>query len=157
MTGPDLFAALRDQIIGMRIAYRRLAANTLFLYIGCDPGDKQGITIKFDPTWNLESPGGVLTGSRQAQHDEEAEEPDAGFSAACSAVNVIVGRLVKQVVHDPVTGDIRLMIEGGLLVQTFVSDPTVEELWHIRDNGTGIRVVGTPRGIEIDAPEQGEW
>ena len=103
----------------------------------------------FEPTWNLQAPDGVLTGSRQAQHDESAADPDAGFKAAAKALDILIGRRVDYVECDLVTGDLRMGLEGKLKIQTFVSDPTSEELWHIRDHSVGIFLRGSPRGMVI--------
>ena len=152
-TPGEMLARLRrDHIEGHTVKYRRLAGNSLILYLDCEPGDKHGATIWLEPTWHLRGPESVLAGSRQAQDDPDAEDPEEGFREVAAAVDVLTGRRLVALGIDPVTGDLRADLEGGLVLQTFVCDPTDDHLWHIRDNATGARLRGTPAGLRIDPP-----
>jgi hypothetical protein len=153
MTPEDLFADFRSRVVGRSVRRRRLAGNSLLVYVDCEPGDETGITLWFEPTWHLRDPSSVLAGSRQAQHDAGADSPDAGFHAAADALDVLVGRPIMSLEVDPVTGDLSVTFPCGLTLTTFVSDPDTEELWHIRDNATKQRLVRTARRLEI-APSE---
>jgi hypothetical protein len=74
MEAKEYFEELRMRLMNHTVSYRRLAANSLLIYIDCEPGDKQGLTIWFEPTWQFCGPQVPLVGSRQAQIDDE--EPD---------------------------------------------------------------------------------
>ena len=153
MTPEDLFVEFRARIVGHIVRKRRLATNSLLVYIDAEPGDGTGLTLWFEPTWHLRDDAHVLTGSRQAQHETDAEDPDAGFNIAANAVDQLVGRTVVDLEISGSTGDLTLRLDGGLLLCTFVSDPSTDELWHIRDNATKHRLVRSGQSLEILAPE----
>jgi hypothetical protein len=113
------------------------------------PCNDGGVTLWFEPTWHLRGPEHVLTGSRQAAHDPDAEDPDAGFNLAAEAIDVLDGRRITDVIIELVTGDLFLSLEGDYLVRTFVSDPTDGELWHIRDNVSRSRRKRSGRDLTI--------
>ena len=134
---------LLARVVGRPITARRLAGNSLLVYIDGCPGDSTGVTFWFQPTWNLRSQTEVLTGSRQAQSSEDDQPEDeadaakvepSGFERAAAAIDLLVGEVVEWVSVDPVTGDLRVGTSKGYTVSTFISDPTDEEFWHIRDN-----------------------
>ncbi len=79
---------------------------------------------------------GTFTGSREAQHDEDAPDPDAGFRRAAVALDLLNDRTVLDIRVEPITGDLHMDFEGDFLLRTFVSDPADDEIWHIRDNST---------------------
>jgi hypothetical protein len=143
------FLELRGRVVGRRVSRRRLAGNSLLVYVDSQPGDDIGITLWFEPTWHLRGPDAVLAGSRQAQHDPEAENPDAGFESAADAVDVLNDRLVTDLAMEAVTGDLFLSLDGGYLLRTFVSDPEGDELWHIRDNVSKTRLRRSSREFTI--------
>jgi hypothetical protein len=149
LTPHDLLGAYRSRILARPVTRRRLAGNSLLVYIDGEPGSKTGLTLWLEPTWHLRDTTRVLTGSREAQHDEDAEQPDAGFDRAAVAVDALLGTSVADVTVSPVTNDLVVTLTGGLTLQTFVSDPGAEELWHIRDNASGERLSGSPRGLRI--------
>ena len=92
-------------------------------------------------------------GPPAATVDPDAENPDAGFNIAADAVDQLVGRTVVALDVADSTGDLALRLDGGLHLCTFVSDPSTDELWHIRDNLTKLRLVRSGRSLEILAPE----
>ncbi|MEO7889762.1 MAG: hypothetical protein ABIW19_07150 [Vicinamibacterales bacterium] len=153
MTPESLFADFRTRLVGRVVSHRRLATNALLVYVDGAPGDGTGLTLWLEPTWNLRDSTHVLTGSRQAQHETDAVDPDAGFNIAADAVDALVGRSVLSLDVNAVTGDLVLTLDGGLTLTTFVSDPSTDELWHIRDNATKQRLVRTGQHLRIDAPE----
>jgi hypothetical protein len=140
---------IRSQVLARPVSYRKLAANSLLVYVDCQPGDAQGVIFWFEPTWHLRAPDRVLTGSRQAQPDDDAAEPDAGFEAAAGAVAVLCDRKVQSVEVEPVTHSLVLDFEDGYEVRTFVSDPTDDLDWHIDDLATGRSLEGCARGLKV--------
>lgn len=153
MDPQTLFDEYRSRIIGHEIRYRRLATNSLLVYIDNEPGDETGLTLWFEPTWHLRDLVRVLTGSRQAQHDEWAEDPDAGFHIAVAAVDTLVGETVRDLSIDPITQDLRLDTDGGLTLCTFVTDPSSDHLWHIRDNASRLALYCGVDGLEVTRPD----
>ncbi len=134
----------RECVEGRMVTYRRLAGNSLIVYLECEPGDEQGAILWLEPTWHLRDAERVLAGSRQAQ-----DEPE-GFDATADAIDALVGRRLVALALDPVSHDLRVELEGGLVLQTFVSDPSDDHLWHIIDNSTRTRLRGAPDGLWLD-------
>ena len=153
MTPEKLFEEFRSRIVGRTVRRRRLAGNSLLVYIDTEPGDGTGLTLWFDPTWHLRDDTHVLTGSRQAQHESDAADPDAGFNLAADAVDQLVGRTVIALEMSESTGDLTLSLDGSLYLCTFVSDPSTDQLWHIRDNATKHRLVRSGPALTILARE----
>jgi hypothetical protein len=153
MKPETLLVEFRARIVGRTVRKRRLATNSLLVYVDAEPGDETGLTIWLEPTWHLRDDAHVLTGSRQAQHDPDADNPDAGFNMAADAVDQLVGRTIVALDISDSTGDLTLRLDGGLHLCTFVSDPSTDELWHIRDNLTKLRLVRSGQSLEIRAPE----
>jgi hypothetical protein len=135
---------LRNRLVGRPVSYRRLAGDSLLIYVDCKPGDEKGITIWFEPIWHFRGPQGVLVGSMQAF---EAAQTEDGFDALSDLMNVLHEKEVEQVVVDPLSFDLSLAFAGGYSVKTFVADATAGESWHIRDNATGTRLKGAPTGL----------
>jgi hypothetical protein len=151
MSPEVLFGELRTRVVGRPVSSRRLAGNSLLVYIDGEPGSKTGVTFWLEPTWHLRGPERVVTGSREAQHDEDAEDPNAGFRRAAEAVDALVGRTLTDVRIEPVTGDLHIELEGGFLLRTFVSDPTNDHFWHVRDNVSGVALYRSADGFAIQA------
>lgn len=135
-----LFLEYRTWMIGRPVRSHRLAGNSLILYVDCEPADSAGLTVWIEPTWNLRDSARVLTGSREAQHLPDAAASDAGFRRAAEAVATVQGRIVTDAALDRVSGDLTVRLDGGLMVQTFVSHPGDGELWHIRESASGARL-----------------
>src|SRR5262245_18894426 len=63
LTEPDdFFETLRRGLLGHAVSFRRLAGDSLLLYIECEPGDPSGITLWLEPVWHLRGPGGGAAG-----------------------------------------------------------------------------------------------
>jgi hypothetical protein len=142
----------REHIVGRAVTFIRLAANSLLVYFGGQPGDRQGVTLWLDPTWHLRGPDGVLAGSRQAQDDPDSQDPEAGFRAAAAGVDALAGRRALTLDVDDVTTDLRIAFEGGIELRTFVADPDDNHLWHVRENATGTSVRAKPGRLVIAPP-----
>jgi hypothetical protein len=140
------WASLRDRLIGRPVSFRRLAGDSLLIYVDCEPGDQEGLTIWFDPIWHFRGPQGVLVGSMQAA---ETSESEGELDVVSACMDVLHQKPVEQIVIEPLTRDLRVTFAGGYCVETFVSDPTDGESWHIRDNATGVRLKGCPTGLSI--------
>jgi hypothetical protein len=139
---------LRNRLVGRPVYYRRLAGDSLLIYVDCEPGDGKGITIWFEPIWNFRGPQGVLVGSMQAF---EAAQTEGGLGALSDLMNVLHEKEVEQVVVDPLSFELSIAFAGGWSIKTFVAHATDGESWHIRDNATGIRLKGAPMGLSIVA------
>ncbi|HEX6899725.1 MAG TPA: hypothetical protein VF789_08430 [Thermoanaerobaculia bacterium] len=140
----SFFDDLRRRVLGRPVTFRRLAANTLLIYIDNEPGDGTGVTFWINPVWHVREPGQVLAGSRQAQVDDEEE-----FYRLGERLDVLLGLTVQDVTIEPGTFDLTLALSGGYLVKTFVAQAARDESWHIRDNTTGSRLSGSPQGLRI--------
>lgn len=139
-TKPEQFLArLIEHLVGRRVSYRRLACDSLLVY-------KAGATIWFEPPWHFRGPQGVLVGSNQAARAADAQET---LDAVASLMDVLDERTIVQIVVEPLTHDLTVTFEGGYSIKTFVSDPTDDESWHIRENATGARLKGSPAGLSI--------
>lgn len=143
-----VFATLQAKLLGRAVNFRRLAANSLLLYVDCEPGDQTGVIVWFEPTWHVLGPVGVLAGSRQAQFDDAAAEED-GLAQLGAQLDVVLGQTITSLEIDPLTHDLAMTLKRGYAVKTFVSDATDEETWHIRDNATGVILYGSPRGLSV--------
>lgn len=141
---------LPRELVGRVISFVRLAANSLLIYVECEPGDDSGYVIWLEPTWHARGPDAVLAGSRQAQVDEDcAEDQGAVLNAVARALDPLVGRKVESVRSEPITRDLVVGVEGGYEVRTFVSDPTDDHTWHIADNALRLSIYGAPRGLSV--------
>lgn len=147
----ELFQQLRARVIGRPVRKRRLAGNSVLVYVDADPGPGTGVTFCLEPTWHLRGTDRVLTGSREAQDDPDASDPTAGFHRAADALDILVGRTILDVRMEAVSGDLHVELDGGVLLRTFVSDPSTDELWHIRDNTSAIRLCRTGNELTIRA------
>jgi hypothetical protein len=144
------FERLRTELIGRRIKFRRLAGDSLLLYVDCEPGDQRGITIWLEPIWHLRGPLGVLLGSMQVA--EAADEEETMAAVADEPLSQLIGKAIEDVAFDALTFDITVRFEGGYRVCTFVADATSDDSWHIRENRTLTRVKGSPAGLVFQRP-----
>jgi hypothetical protein len=141
------FDGLKARLIGHKVTYRRLACDSLLLFIDCDPGDGTGVTLWFEPIWHYSGPNGVLVGSMLVAEASDSEEAMA--AVADEPMALLLGRSIESVTIAPRTFDLMVTFEGDYHVTTFVSDPTSDESWHIRDNTTRLRLKGSPRGLSV--------
>jgi hypothetical protein len=151
MTEPGrILEQVRGRILGSKVSYRRLASDSLLLYLDCEPGDGGGITIWFEPIWHLRGPDGVLLGSMQVAAACGSE--DAMAAIADGPLAPLLGRYIEGVAIDTLTFDLSISLVGRYKVCTFVADATVDESWHIRENATGTRLRGSPGGLFVQPP-----
>ena len=153
MDAGALFADLRRLLIGRPIQFFRLAANTLLLYIDCEPGQDGGYVIWVEPTWHFSDTKGVLVGSRQAQGEGEAGASTEELRQIGEPLNRLLRLPVTRLDRDERTGDLTVEVGGRLLIRTFVSDPSDDDLWSIRDRNRGVEVRGTTRSLEASGPK----
>lgn len=146
-----LFNTLRGQLVGHRLSFRRLACDSLLLYIDCDPGDSRGVTVWLEPVWHLRNSTRVLLGSMQVH--VACDSAEAMASIADDALGPLIGSTVNGVAIDPVTFDLTLVFEDGRTISTFVADATTNESWHIRENESGTRLTGSPMGLSVCGPK----
>ena len=148
MDATALLNELTASIVGRPVTFTRLAANSLLLYIDCEPGDDDGYILWFEPTWHMSSSQGVLLGSRQAQ----GNDPEGGASAAeldgiAEPLLALRGGTVTSLEVDARTHDLTLVVEDDLVVRTFVADPRDDETWHVRDVAGHRLLRGSPSGL----------
>ena len=140
---------IRNRVLGHPIKFRRLAANSLLIYVDHEPGDRTGFLFWFEPTWHLVGPERVLAGSRQAQEHPDAEDPESGFRAVASALDIVYGKEIEAIIVEEKTNSLVLRLSGEYLLRSFVSDPTEDEDWYIKENETGRRIAGSAAGLAV--------
>jgi hypothetical protein len=143
----DVQSALADfirRLVEHRISHSSLLLNSLRVCIDRQLQENAGFFLWFEPVWHLGNPSGVLVGSRQAQ----VEERDA-HAALNSLVEELVGRRIERVTIEPLTNDIDVRFSDGWWIRTFVSDPTAEENWYIRDCQSNEVVTGSAKGLRL--------
>jgi hypothetical protein len=148
MDANTLFTELRSKALGQPVTFRKIDERTLLLFIDSQPGDERGLTFGFEPAWHVREPGRVLTGSIDAQFEDDEPEEE-GTQRLENLLEVLQGKIVEDVAIEPGTFDLTLALSGGYLVKTFVADATDEETWRIRDNATGSDLSGSPEGLSI--------
>jgi hypothetical protein len=146
------FADLQRLLVGRPIQFFRLAADTLLLYIDCEPGQEGGYVLWVEPTWHFSGPEGVLVGSRQAQGEGDAGASREELRRIGAPLNRLFRLPITRLERDERTGDLTVAVGGELLVRTFVSDPSDDDLWSIRDRGRGVEVRGTTSGLVVSGP-----
>lgn len=118
--------------------------RTLLLYIAEDLALDSTLTVWLEPTWHIEGQNGVILGSRQAQVEEEQAHQMMGRLAA-----ELRGRTIENFFIEERTNQLSIRLSGGYLVKTFVSDPTEEESWNIRDHVSKQRLNASPAGFQV--------
>ncbi|WP_165071447.1 hypothetical protein [Paludisphaera rhizosphaerae] len=146
-----LFKRFRRRLVGGEVTFIRLMCNSLLIYVDCEPGDGQGLTLWLEPAWHVTTPQGVVAGSCQAQGEAEVgrptrEELDRVWDLLAPA---LLNRPIESIRINVRSQDLIVTVEGGNRVRTFVSNPEDDHTWHIRDNSTGLMVYGSPAGLEV--------
>jgi hypothetical protein len=144
MTPSAYLDRVRADVIGQKVSFRRLAGDSLLIYINCRPGDPpsdSGAIFWLEAPWHLRDQARVLAGSRQTQTDE-------GIRAVHGALDEL--RTVESVEAEPVTSSLVLRFSAGLELRTFVTDPT-DELsdWSVELRGTAVTLLGSASGLEL--------
>jgi hypothetical protein len=132
-------------LLGRPVSYVSLFGNSIRICVGRKLEEKIGFFLWFEPVWHLGSSNGILVGSRQAQTDER----DA-HAALNLSVQEILGRDIEHIAVDRLTTDIDVRFSGGYWIRTFVSDPTDDESWYIRDCQSDLIVTGSPKGLGLE-------
>jgi hypothetical protein len=146
-----VFADFVRRLVGHRVSHSSLLLNSLRVCIDRQLQENSGFFFWFEPVWHLGNSNGVLVGSRQAQ----VEERDA-HAALNSLVEELVGREIERVSVEPLTNDIDVRFSDRYWIRTFVSDPTAEENWYIRDCQSDELVRGSAKGLRLaDRTETG--
>lgn len=148
----EIFLSLLTALIGRVIRFNRLAGNSLIIYIDCEPGDESGLIIWFEPTWHMSSSSGVLIGSRQLQFSEDIDEEEERSQMALigAPLNDIIGKPITTLEIAPRSNDLMLVVDNEYHIKTFVSDPTDDEIWHIRDKNRKLCLRMSPNGMTVD-------
>lgn len=134
-----------EEITGLNVDYIRLAGNSLIIYLECQPGDlRQGFSIWLEPTWHLRDNKRVITGSRAAQTEDDEEH-----ERICKVLGLLVNNAIRSVDIDPISNDFKIELDQNYYLITFVTDPSDEESWHIRDYRKQVRLTGNPKEIRV--------
>ncbi len=148
MQPANLPIQLRDEMcramVGRKVTYRRLAANSLMLYIDSAPDERTGYLIWFEPTWRVVSASGLLICS-----DQEIGERKEDLGRYGKPLSALLGRTVEEVIVDERSRDLIVTLEGGLEIRTFVADPTAEHIWHIDDQKLRVALYASATEFEI--------
>jgi len=130
-------------LLNQSVQVVRLVGNSLILYLNCHPGEKKGFSLWLEPVWNFKSDIEVITGSRQAQTEDEEEH-----KIVMDKLNRIINKKITEINIEAISNDLIIRFEDRYFISTFVSDPNDEESWIIRDLKTGIRLIGNPKSIK---------
>ncbi|MFB5189059.1 hypothetical protein KKP3000_001499 [Alicyclobacillus fastidiosus] len=133
-----------QRVIGQRVTFRRLAGNTLILYLNCNPDDNHGYSVWIEPTWHYANTTEVLVGSRQAQVDDKQE-----LDEIAELMNGLDAAVIKSISIDSISHDIHISFEQGYSIKSFVADPMDDFIWYISDRASKLQLLASPRGVEI--------
>ena len=139
---------LQKQLVGRKVAFRRLVGNSLLIYLECEPGDKTGFVIWLEPCWHFCGPSKVLVGSYQSELAAGPHQAE-GFKKIAPLLDRTIGRKVASVHIEPYSNDLRVQLGGGYWLETFVDDPASNENWHVTDNVSGLTVYASPSGLRV--------
>jgi len=150
------FDDLAQTLLGRRVTYVGLFLNSLRMCVDRELGEATGFFLWFEPVWHLGSPNGILVGSRQAQTEEHDVRAELNL-----LVQKVLGKQIEGVSIETLTNDIDVRFSGGYWIRTFVSDPTDDESWYLRDCQSNFVITGSPRGLSLQersapSPERGE-
>ena len=143
-------------MLGREIVHKRLFLRTLQLYLEPEPGTELGLEVWCEPEWHLVGREGVIAGSGTIAFEPESEDPDALQRLVSKATDVIRGCRIEDVEVDTQTFELEIRLAGGLVVRTFVSDPTDPEQWLLRDPAAEIWLRGTPAGLRLERGPSGQ-
>jgi hypothetical protein len=140
---------LRKSIVGRPITFRRIAADSLLLYVDCEPGDNHGFVFWLNPPWHYCSAGRVLVGSNQIQPGRDGICPTRKELNRISArMRPLSGEAVTALEVDSWSHDLSLDIGSIHRVKSFADRPAFRENWSIRDVAGGVYLVGSSAGLK---------
>jgi hypothetical protein len=132
-------------LLGHRVSYASLFLNSLRICIDRKLQERTGFFLWLEPVWHLGGSNGILVGSRQAQTEDLSAHAALGL-----LVESILGRQINSIAVDALTHDIDVRLSEGYWVRTFVSDPTAQENWYLRDCESGLVVTAYPSGLRLE-------
>lgn len=134
-----------QQLERKQVTLVRLAGNSLILYLDCKPGDKNnGSILWLEPTWHFRSSEMIISGSREAQTDDETEH-----NTIADKLNRLVYKSIDYIIVETGSNDLIIKFDDDLFLKTFVSNPTDEKSWSITDNVQKIKIIGNPKEIKL--------
>ncbi len=139
---------LQRHLVGRKVTFRRLVGNSLLIYLECEPGDKKGYAIWFEPCWHFCGPAKVLVGSYQSELAAGPHQA-AGFKKVAPLLDKLIGRKVVSVQVEPNSNDLKVVFKGNHWLKTFVDDPMSHESWHITDNASAFAIYASPSGLTL--------
>ena len=150
MDAEELFKRFHRELIGRNISFVRLASNSLLLYVECKPGDGQGLTLWFEPTWHISAPEGVIAGSRQAQGEGDQGATKAELDRVSKPIREkLIDRTITDIQLDQRSRDLTVTVAGAYDIRTFAADPEDDHLWHIRENSTELTLYASAVGLRV--------
>jgi len=150
LDGDDLFERLRRELIGLKICFIRAAGNSLLFYVGCRPGDSQGLTLWFASDWCVSAPEGIIVDSNQALGKGDDGMTEVEFERFYEPIcERLIDRPITDVQVALSSRDLAVTIADEYHIRTFASDPEEDYLWHIRENSTGLTLYASTRGWYI--------
>jgi len=136
--------SIRKRAVGGVVRYRRLAMNSLLVYLDCRPGDESGFSIWLEPTWQVLGPLHVLAGSRQAQVEGKKELTNIG-----KVIDAILGRRLVGFTIARRSNELTLRLTGEFEIRNFVSDANDDHIWHIDDHEKRLALYASPTELEV--------
>src|SRR3954471_13706806 len=116
MDAGQLLSDYRQALLGRQITFTGLAANSLILYVDCQPNEERGFAIWLEPTWHVSSSKAVLVGSRQAQGKGEHGATKEELDGIGLPLRLLSGLPVSAIEVDPRSNDLTVTIGSEYLV-----------------------------------------
>lgn len=142
-----------NKLVSEKVAYRRIAANSIIIYFFGEPGDESVVSVFIDPTWHYQQHGKVVLGSRDLQIEEEdfnsKEEYQEEFQRLCSLADVLEGATLEHVEVDFQSSDISMTFSDGQVLRNFANSAFDDKAWTHRNKPRGLTVYVSPLGIKL--------
>ena len=149
VNGDELCRRLHRELIGQRISFIRLACDMLLLYVECNPGDGQGLTIWFNPPWRVSAPDGVIADSRQVRGDNDGPTEAELDRISEPIYEKLINQPITEVQVDQCSRNLTVTVAVAYDAKTCASDLENDHLWHIRENATGLTLYATTTGWRV--------
>ncbi len=152
MTFEELNTELQ-KLVGEKVSFVRVAANSIIIYFFGAPGDDSVISVFIDPTWRFQRQGKVVIGSYDLQIDESdftsKEEYQREFHRLSSLPSSLEGSKLESVEIDFESSDISMKFSGGQVLRNFANSAFDDKDWTYHNAPKGIRAYVSPLGIRL--------
>lgn len=157
MTFEELNAELQ-RLVGEKVSFVRVAANSIIIYFFGEPGDDSVISVFIDPTWRFQSRGKVITGSYDLQIGESdfesKEEYQREFERLASLPSSLEGSKLERVEIDFESSDISMKFSDDQGVRNFANSAFDDKDWTYRNAAQGITAYVSPLGIKLQSKKE---